>query len=160
MVFFLSFPSAKTMNKGVSKSCFWRLFRYIQGNNENEQKIKMTVPVTTVYKKNPTTDKTNFTMSFYLPPSITNPPSPNDNTVWTKRKGSFKVYVHSFGGFAMSQKTWEKHVQMLQRMLDRDGYSGQYISHNDMYITAGYDDPIKLFNRHNEVWLLAKDQEA
>ena len=99
-------------------------------------------------------------MSFYLPPSITNPPSPNDQKVWIKRKGTFKVYVHSFDGYAMSQKTWVKHVKMLQRMLDRDGLSGQYHRHEEMYVTAGYDDPMKLFNRHNEVWLVAKDQEA
>lgn len=160
MIIFLYFLSAKKMTKMMSKTAFWRLFKYIQGNNEIKQKIKMTVPVTKVYQKIPETEKMNFNMSFYLPPSIANPPSPNDNTVRIKKEGNMKVYVHSFGGYAMCQKIWEKHAMMLQKMLDRDGFSGQFHRYDEMYITAGYDDPMKLFNRHNEVWLVAKEQKA
>jgi hypothetical protein len=97
-------------------------------------------------------------MSFYLPPTITNPPYPNDDTVFIEKK-VLKVYAHSFDGYAMREKTWKKHAVMLQNMLNKDGLTGKYYTHDEEYMTAGYDDPMKLFNRHNEVWLIAKEDE-
>ena len=42
-------------------SSFRKLFNYISGNNEDNEEIKMTTPVTQVEKKG------NMTMQFYLP---------------------------------------------------------------------------------------------
>lgn len=146
---------ASSWTSKSQQSLFWPLFKYIQGANQKGQKIKMTVPVTTLIKPDPSSDGMNYTMSFFLPSSIGVPPMPKSDEVFVNQKKDFKVYVHSFKGFAWGEEIWEKHVDMMQKHLDKDGIS--YHPRDQMYLTAGYDDPMKLFNRHNEVWLVAKD---
>merc|ERR1711941_214287 len=53
-------------SKDEQSSVFWKLFRYISGENKNRQKIEMTVPVTTKVKE---VEKGKFEkkMCFYLP---------------------------------------------------------------------------------------------
>ncbi|KXJ28510.1 heme-binding protein 2 [Exaiptasia diaphana] len=137
----------------IQKSLFWPLFGYIQGANKKGEKIDMTVPVITSIR--PTKpNEWNFTMSFFLSPSIATPPAPTNDKVFLTSKSDFKVYVHSFKGFAWGQKVWEKHAEMMKKHLDKD--KQKYVSSDKLFITAGYDDPMKLFNRHNEVWLKAE----
>lgn len=62
--------------------------------------------------------------------------------------------MHSFKGFAWGQKVWKTHAKMMKKHLDED--KQKYVPMGQLFMTAGYDDPMKLFNRHNEVWLMAK----
>lgn len=147
------------MNAKVVSICFWRLFKYFQGKNELRKKITMTTPVITLMKSDPISGLKNFTMSFYLPSTITNPPLPKDKSVFVETK-TFKVYAHGFNEYAVREKTWKKHAVMLHKMLKKKSLTGRYYTHNKMYMTASYDDPMKLFNPHNEVWLFVKENKG
>jgi len=148
---------AKSWTSQVQRALFWPLFEYIQGANEGGQKIKMTVPVITLVRPEYSAEGSNYTMSFYLPSSLANIPTPKNDKVTIKYKPSFEAYVHSFKGYAWGQQVWDKHAAMMEKHLDKDGLKGMYYPSSQMYISAGYDDPMKMFNRHNEIWLMAKD---
>ncbi|EDO38055.1 predicted protein, partial [Nematostella vectensis] len=139
-------------SEALKQSMFWPMFRYISGNNDQKQKIKMTVPVTTVIK--PTLENTtSYTMSFYIPKSHqANPPTPRDNKIKVIDHPKSCYWVHSFGGWANERKN-RMEVKMLEKLLKKDGHNGHFVPHKKLYITAGYDDPMKMFERHNEVML-------
>jgi hypothetical protein len=148
---------AESLTSEIQRNLFWPLFSYIEGANANGQKIKMTVPVTTVVRPDVSAGMMNYTMSFYMPNSLGLPPSPKNSKLFVQQKGGFKVFVHSFKGYAWGQEVWEKHAAMLQKHLIKDGFKGKFHPRKEVYLTAGYDDPMKIFNRHNEVWLVCKD---
>ncbi|XP_068087776.1 heme-binding protein 2 [Hyperolius riggenbachi] len=132
---------------------FMRLFNYIQGNNEKKVKIEMTAPVTSYIQPGagPACEST-ITVSFYIPSEHQeDTPKPSDSDVFVEERPQTTVYVRSFGGFTNFQKNQEQILQ-LSECLKRDGK----LYEENFYYTAGYDSPFKLFNRHNEVWLIAK----
>lgn len=57
----------------------------------------------------------------------------------------------SFSGYA-TEKKWLEHAEELTNALDKAGE--KYVK--DYFITAGYDSPFRVFERHNEVWFIAK----
>ena len=65
---------AEISNQGSS---FRKLFKYISGDNENNEEIKMTTPVTQIEKKG------NMTMQFYLPSRFnkSNTPNPSNSDI-------------------------------------------------------------------------------
>ena len=65
---------------------FRKLFNYISGNNEKNQKIKMTVPVTVMEKSG------NMTMQFYLPSKFDKNNIPNPT-------GSYVEVLNIEGGY-------------------------------------------------------------
>ena len=62
------------------------------------------------------------------------------------------VYVASFGGW-MTQKTIQEHGAELGKALKENGLKFD----DTQFFTAGYDSPYKLFNRHNEIMFLPKE---
>jgi len=129
---------------------FMRLFDYIQGANEKKMKIAMTAPVINriIPGQGPACEN-NFTMSFFNSPKVVNPPKPTDPTVFIHSFNAMTVYVTGFGGFADQQK-YQEHALSLGKALDKAGIQ----FNKNVYYTAGYDSPFKLFNRHNEVWFM------
>ena len=126
-------------NQGNS---FRKLFNYISGNNENNEEIKMTTPVTQVEKKG------SMTMQFYLPSrfnkdNIPNP-SNSDVKILSIKGGYYAVIIYS--GRA-SDKNFIKHKNILENELIK----------NDILILsppikATYDGPFTLpMRRRNEV---------
>ena len=122
-------------------SSFKKLFNYISGNNENNEEIKMTTPVTQVEKKG------SMTMQFYLPSRFNkdNIPSPSnlDVRVLSIKGGYYAVITYS--GRA-SDKNFIKHKNILENELIK----------NDILILsspikATYDRPFTLpMLRRNE----------
>ena len=126
-------------NQGNS---FRKLFNYISGNNENNEEIKMTTPVTQVEKKG------SMTMQFYLPSRFNkdNIPSPSNSDVkiLSIKGGYYAVIIYS--GRA-SDKNFIKHKNILENELIK----------NDILILsppikATYNSPFTLpLLRRNEV---------
>jgi DNA gyrase inhibitor GyrI len=104
---------AVTSNQGSS---FRKLFNYISGNNQNNEEIKMTTPVTQIEKKG------NMTMQFYLPEKFNkdNAPHPtnSDVKILNIKGGHYAVIVYS--GRA-SDKNFIKHKSILENELRKEG---------------------------------------
>lgn len=126
---------------------FFKLFRYMFGNNERGANMGMTVPVAMKVSFG----TSNRTMSFYIPSAHqNNPPKPVDPSVVLEKRPAFTVFVRAFSGYA-AQKEYRGAFDALVAAIDDNT---AYHTHH-MYGT-GYDQPAKFWGRHNEVWLLKK----
>ncbi len=125
----------------MQNNSFRKLFNYISGNNETNEKIKMTTPVTQIKKKG------NMTMQFYLPSSFNKDNVPNpirpDVEIINIEGGYYAVIKYS--GRA-SDKNFIKHKEILENELRKNN-----ISILGPAIKATYDGPFTLpMFRRNE----------
>ena len=123
-------------------SSFRKLFNYISGNNENNEEIKMTTPVTQIEKKG------NMTMQFYLPSRFNKdniPPSPSNSDVKILDiKGGYYAVI-TYSGRA-SDKNFIKHKNILENKLKKNN-----ILISGSPIKATYNSPFTLpMLRRNE----------
>ena len=121
---------------------FRKLFNYISGNNEKNQEIKMTVPVTQEIKNG------NMTMQFYLPLkfNIDNAPKPfnSDIKILTIEGGYYAVIEYSGRS---SDKNFLKNKDILEKLLKQDN-----ITILSPPIRASYNSPFTLpMLKRNEV---------
>jgi len=136
-----------------SGTMFNRLFRYISGDNERQQKIAMTSPVTYDYNnlsggKIKHDSNCEIEMRFYVPKEFqNNTPKPTGNATIIENP-EMTVACIKFGGYA-SFNDYMKNRDILIQELGEE--AKQYDCNNIM--TAGYDPPFKPINRCNEVWL-------
>ncbi|MDC3369477.1 heme-binding protein [Candidatus Pelagibacter ubique] len=125
-------------NEGNS---FRKLFNYISGNNDKNEEIKMTTPVTQMQKKG------NMTMQFYLPSRFNkeNIPSPSNPDVKILNiKGGYYAVIRYSG--KASDKNFIKHKSILENELKKDN-----MIILSPPIKATYDGPFTLpMNRRNE----------
>ncbi|MDA7464911.1 heme-binding protein [Candidatus Pelagibacter ubique] len=125
-------------NEGNS---FRKLFNYISGNNDKNEEIKMTTPVTQMQKKG------NMTMQFYLPSRFNkeNIPSPSNPDVKILNiKGGYYAVIRYTG--RASDKNFIKHKSILENELKKDN-----MIILSPPIKATYDGPFTLpMNRRNE----------
>ncbi|XP_035693366.1 heme-binding protein 2-like [Branchiostoma floridae] len=127
---------------------FGKLFQYISGNNKDQAKIPMTVPVLT--KIQPGQD---FIVSFFVPyADQASPPEPSDPDVFTNPLPQMTAYVRHFSGYA-GDADWVANANALAKSLDNATIS----YHRDFYYTAGYNSPFQPVDRHNEVWFIKSD---
>ena len=128
--------ASKTGNNG-----FRKLFNYISGNNEKNQKIKMTVPVTVMEKSG------NMTMQFYLPSKFNknNTPDPTSSDVEIINIEGGYYAVIRYSGRA-SENNFIKHRDILESELYKDS-----IVIKSPPIKATYNSPFTLpLMRRNE----------
>ena len=122
-------------------SSFRKLFNYISGDNENNEEIKMTTPVTQVEKKG------SMTMQFYLPSRFNkdNIPSPSNSDIKILNiKGGYYAVI-TYSGRA-SDKNFIKHKDILEKELIKNN-----IPILSPPIKATYNSPFTLpMNRRNE----------
>ena len=132
--------AVETMTSGIDSN-FRKLFRYISGRNDTQEKIKMTTPVTQVEKNG------NMSMQFYLPSKFNSENAPNpsrkDVKIVNIEGGYYAVLKYS--GRA-SDGNFIKHKEILEKELQKNS-----ISIISPPIRATYDSPFTLpVNRRNE----------
>jgi len=162
---------SKRYQKTPRSQQFMELFRYIQGVNKNQEEIEMTRPVVVFHNVTKETTLGNYekqVMCFYLPQKYqehehhedqqetepaprhapASPPQPMDNgRVFLLTRPAMEVFVRRFGGFALTHDTWETQKDKLEEDILGQKYNPAE------YFTASYDNPWKLTNKRNEVWI-------
>ncbi|MBD1148966.1 heme-binding protein [Pelagibacterales bacterium SAG-MED30] len=121
---------------------FRKLFNYISGNNEKNQEIKMTVPVTQEIKNG------NMTMQFYLPSKFNkdNAPKPSNSEIkFLTIEGGYYAAIKYSG--RSSDKNFLKNKEILEKELKQDN-----ITIIGPPIRASYNSPFTLpMLKRNEV---------
>ena len=128
-------------SKDGTDSNFRKLFNYISGRNDTQEKIAMTTPVTQIEKNG------NMTMQFYLPSKFNsdNVPNPSNTDVSIVNIEGGHYAVIRYSGRA-SDNNFIKHKEILEKELKRNN-----ISIISPPIRATYDSPFTLpMNRRNE----------
>ncbi len=132
--------AVETSRAGIDSN-FRKLFNYISGRNDTQEKISMTTPVTQVEKNG------NMTMQFYLPSKFNqdNVPKPSREDVRIINiEGGFYAVVRYSG--RASDSNFIKHKDILEKELKNNN-----ISIISPPIRATYDSPFTLpMNRRNE----------
>lgn len=140
-----------TQGDAVMKEGFGKLFKYIQGDNDRNEKVDMTAPVTGLVQPGSGPDsESTITVSFYLPEKLqAAPPKPSNPEVFIETRAQFIAYVRTYGGFTNDQSVRDER-QKLCESLRRDGVTFR----EDSFYRVGYDPPFKITNRRNEIWIL------
>ena len=132
--------AVETSRAGIDSN-FRKLFNYISGRNDTQEKIAMTTPVTQIEKNG------NMTMQFYLPSKFNsdNVPNPSNTDVIIVNIEGGHYAVIRYSGRA-SDNNFIKHKEILEKELKRNN-----ISIISPPIRATYDSPFTLpMNRRNE----------
>ena len=137
------FTSVKLSTKGYKSSSskgFSILAGYIFGNNERNEKIAMTSPVSMSLED-------SMTMMFMVPKKFKKDmlPKPNQTGIEFKQEPAKTLAAIRFSGWANDTKI-EKYKQNLKAALDAEG-----IKYTDQFYFFGYNAPYEVFNRKNEV---------
>ncbi len=137
------FTSVKLSTKGYKNSSskgFSILAGYIFGNNERNEKIAMTSPVSMSLED-------SMTMMFMVPKKLNKDmlPRPNQSGIEFKEEPAKTVAAISFSGWANDTKI-EKYKQDLKAALDVEG-----IKYTNRFCFLGYNAPYEFFNRKNEI---------
>ena len=137
------FTSVKLSTKGYKNSSskgFSILAGYIFGNNERNEKIAMTSPVSMSLED-------SMTMMFMVPKKFNKDmlPKPNQSSIEFKEEPAKIMAAISFSGWANDTKI-EKYKQHLKAALDAEG-----IKYSNKFYFFGYNAPYEVFNRNNEV---------
>uniref|UniRef100_A0A8C5H8F6 Heme-binding protein 1 n=1 Tax=Gouania willdenowi TaxID=441366 RepID=A0A8C5H8F6_GOUWI len=136
----------------AAMKAFKRLYKYIDGGNEKGKKIEMTAPVLIKMVDKKFWQKSEYTMSFLLPAEDQeNPPTPTDSNV--KFTPDTHVYVQSYGGWMTSWIDKRKADTLSAKL---DSINAKYSK--GFHFGAGYNSPMTMFKRHNEVWFVAEGE--
>lgn len=137
------FTSVRLSTKGYKNSAsqgFSILAGYIFGNNERNEKIAMTSPVSMSLED-------TMTMMFMVPKKFNKDmlPKPNQTGIEFKQEPAKILAAITFSGWADDTKI-EKYKQDLKAVLDAEG-----IKYTNQFYFFGYNAPYEVFNRKNEV---------
>ena len=137
------FTSVRLSTKGYKNSAsqgFSILAGYIFGNNERNEKIAMTSPVSMSLED-------TMTMMFMVPKKFNKDmlPKPNQTGIEFTQEPAKNLAAITFSGWANDIKI-EKYKQDLKAVLDAEG-----IKYTNQFYFFGYNAPYEVFNRKNEV---------
>ncbi len=132
---------------------FMRLFRYISGNNDADQKISMTTPVFMEGQGQTPTG----TMGFVMPQEVAEAgiPDPKASDVEIRRRRGGRFAVIRFSG-KMKSELAAKQEEVLRGWMRERGLDGEATAE-----AAGYDPPFTPgFMRRNEVLIRIQDDAS
>ncbi|XP_033127052.1 heme-binding protein 1-like [Anneissia japonica] len=139
--------------KDSSGEGFIRLFKYISGENKEGNRISMTAPVV-IYCQPANEDwkecADELMVGFFVPQSTKQLPTSKTDNITFRDSPAHTVFVRTFNGFA-KEEDYMANAKILKSAIND---SSCYRS--DFFYACGYDSPMKLVNRRNEVWLLKK----
>lgn len=133
---------------------FMRLFRYISGANEAEQKISMTTPV---FMENDKAD-TSVQMGFVMPQEVAakGVPAPTGQQVDVRKRAGGRFAVVRFSGQLTSESAKESEAR-LRAWMETKGLVADDTAEGSGVETAGYDPPFTPGPlRRNEVLIRLK----
>ena len=136
------YPSAAMIKVSAGQNRnnnFGKLFRYIAGNNKENEEIAMTTPVY-IYDQ-------NKTMEFVLPKKYLSEdlPIPNDRDLEAYISNPRYFAAIRYSGYSNANKV-QKHRNELKSILDNNGL--EIISN---FYVLSYAAPTKFYNRRNEI---------
>jgi DNA gyrase inhibitor GyrI len=122
-----------SMKSSAENGSFGRLFQYISGKNEGEQKIAMTTPVFMPATEDGKTQE----MQFVIPSDVaaSGAPAPSSSAVKVKSMSGGKYAVLRFSGTAKSEQRKAKLAELRAELEKRK------IKTTGKPIFAGYDPP-------------------
>ncbi len=137
--YYPSAPMIRVSSNQSRNNNFGKLFRYIAGNNTDEEKIAMTTPV---YMSDE-----NKTMEFVLPKRFLSAeiPAPNDNDVVAYISEPKYYAAIKYSGYSNNKKE-ENHRKELVKTIQNSNL--KILSE---HFVLSYDAPTKFYNRRNEV---------
>lgn len=135
---------------------FFRLFRYINGHNEDGVEMDMTVPVLSVWCYDDDGNAVGAAVYFYIPQAHqAAPPTPKDTeNMRIVEWNDVVVYNRAFGGLHPDSTDYDKQFEKLRTALSSAGVDFR----TDTRITAGFTRPHDWKHRF-EVMLLGTDEE-
>ncbi|CAF0744841.1 unnamed protein product [Rotaria sordida] len=128
-------------------SNLWKLVKYTQGENVDGKILKICLPIMVKVRPLLTADEENqFTIMLLLDKDNNiNPPSlPTADGVFIYHQSEQIFYAKRFGGFA-KENDWKRESSNILELCKTLPINREEV------ISATYDMPTKLFNRHNEV---------
>ncbi len=146
------YPALKVVEAGSGQnadSSFMRLFRFIRGSNQGQQKIAMTTPVLM------SGSETNATMAFVMPANLktNHVPKPNDSGLEVKEMAAGQFAVFRFRG---GRNTQNEQAALLKL---KDWMKLQQLNQQSPPIYGYFNPPwIPGFFRHNEVMIRVQPQ--
>tara|TARA_B100001287_G_C22684586_1_gene532508 strand:+ start:3603 stop:4148 length:546 start_codon:yes stop_codon:yes gene_type:complete len=134
---------AKVVSNGGANSNFYKLFRFISGNNTNGEKIAMTTPV---YMKS---EEESSTMEFVMPANydLQTISKPLDESISIFESEAKYYACIRYGGYSNPNKFEAHSKKLIKKLSDYD-----ITSRGDIFYVS-YNSPYKLFNRRNEVMI-------
>jgi len=137
--YYPSAPMIKVTSDQSRNNNFGKLFRYIAGNNNNEEKIAMTTPV---YMSDQ-----SKTMEFVLPKKFLSGeiPLPNDNDVEVYISEPKYYAAIKYSGYSNNKKEENYSDELIKTIQNSD------LKMLSEYFVLSYDAPTKFYNRRNEI---------
>ncbi|KAJ3693889.1 hypothetical protein LUZ60_009369 [Juncus effusus] len=147
----------------ATRTAFFLLFDYIQGDNAYGQTIEMTGPVITqVAPSDGPFCASSFIVSFYVPKKFQTDPPPAEG-LSIQKWGPTYAAVRQFSGF-VSDDTIGQEAASLYESLQGSSWAsavdGQKTDPTTEYIVAQYNSPFEFSHRVNEIWMLFYEQES
>jgi len=153
--------TARTVSKVASsptRAMFLDVFRYFSGANVDRKEIDLTVPVSTLVmpKEN---DMIQYETCLVLPKAYQKEAPKADNpAVYFEEKPERVILTRRVSGYFITDSAWEEEATSLKTFLK------DTLGETDMdftgYYRNGYDAPMRIFNRRNEVWYLKSGAAA
>ncbi|KAK4355322.1 hypothetical protein RND71_024293 [Anisodus tanguticus] len=140
----------------ATRTGFLRLFDYIQGKNNYQEKIEMTAPVITQVKPSDGPFcASSFVVSFYVPKK-NQPNPPPAKGLHLQKWGKTYVAIRQFSGFAADDDI-PKEAAALSASIAGTKWAApveksQGADNTTMYTVAQYNSPFEFKNRVNEIW--------